>query len=425
MGSVSYWQAEVAAGDGDADEAAPRRYPTLEGDSEAEIAIVGGGITGASAALWLARAGVRAAVLEGRTIAAGASGRNGGFLLAGTAESYATAIARYGRERARRIWDFSTRNQRLAASLADELAALGWATGFRRTGSLRIAATDAELAELVASDALQREDGWDAELLPRDRLPACIQAYYTGAAYYPGDGEIQPARFVAGLARLAEQAGAAIYETSPVARIEPEGAGVRITTDGGTLRAGAALLATNAWLPEMLGPLGDGAATLAGAIVSTRGQMLVTAPVTERLFDSPCYADEGYQYWRQLEDGRLVVGGWRNTSFATENTSDETPGGAVQSSLDAFVHETLGLAGLPIERRWAGIMAFSRDGLPYVGRLPGQQSNLYVAGGYTGHGNASAILAARTIADLILGQPTPDADLFDPARIFSEKQAAQ
>ena len=423
MGSVSYWQAAAAAGD--VREAATQRYPALEGDARAEVAIVGGGITGTSAALWLARAGVRAAVLEGRTIAAGASGRNGGFLLAGTAESYATAIARYGRERARRIWDFSTRNQLLAASLAEELAALGWATGFRRTGSLRIAATDAEFAELVASDALQREDGWDAELLPRDRLPARIQAHYSGAAYYPGDGEIQPARFVTGLAQLAQQAGAAIYEASPVTAIEPDGEGMRITAaGGGTLRAGAILVATNAWLPELLLPLGDDAAELAGAIAPTRGQMLVTAPVAERLFDCPCYADEGYQYWRQLEDGRLAVGGWRNTSFATENTSDETPGGTVQSSLDAFVHETLGLAGLSIERRWAGIMAFSRDGLPYVGRLPGRP-NVYVAGGYTGHGNASAILAARTIADLILGQPSPDADLFDPARIFAEKQAAQ
>ncbi|HEX6796132.1 MAG TPA: FAD-binding oxidoreductase [Ktedonobacterales bacterium] len=423
MGSVSYWQAEAAGGD--AGDVPTRHHTALEGDARAEVAIVGGGITGTSTALWLAQAGVPVAVLEGRTIAAGASGRNGGFLLAGTAESYATAIARYGRERARRIWDFSTRNQRLAASLAEELAALGWATGFRRTGSLRIAATDAEYADLMASDTLQRGDGWDAELLPRDRLPARIQAHYSGAAYYPGDGEIQPARFVTGLARLSEGAGAAIYEASPVTAIEPDGEGVRITTaGGGTLRAGAALLATNAWLPELLAPLGAGAVALADAIAPTRGQMLVTAPVADRLFDCPCYADEGYQYWRQLDDGRLAVGGWRNTSFATENTSDETPGGAVQSSLDAFVHEMLGLAGLPIERRWAGIMAFSRDGLPYVGRLPGQL-NVYVAGGYTGHGNASAILAARTIADLILGQPTPDADLFAPARIFAGKQAAQ
>jgi glycine/D-amino acid oxidase-like deaminating enzyme len=409
MGSTSFWQAEAR------EDADLPHFPALAGEVAADVVIVGAGITGCAAALWLVRAGARVVVLEGRRVAAGASGRNGGFLLSGTAEDYATAIARYGRERARRIWDFGVRNKQLAADLIGELAEHGWQSGFRRAGSLRIAASAAEFAAHEASVPQLREDGWQAELISQDHLPERIRPHYQGGIYYPDDGEIQPARFVAGLGMLASQAGAIIHEESPVTTIERVASGgFRLATAAGAVKAPHILLAANAWLPELASMLGADA--LARAIVPTRGQMLATEPIAERLFDCPCYANEGYQYWRQLPDGRLAVGGWRNTSFESELTSDETPGNAVQDRLDAFVRETLALPDVAIERRWAGIMAFSPDGLPLVGALPGM-AGAYVSGGYTGHGNASAILAARIVADLMLGRPNADADLFAPARL--------
>ena len=222
-----------------------------------------------------------------------------------------------------------------------------------------------------------------------------------------------------GIARLAEMAGASFYEGSPVSTLTEEQGHVLARTPEGAVRAERAVLATNAQLPALLGQLGAG--WLGAKVQPTRGQMLATEPVDEELFTWPCYADEGYQYWRQLADGRLVVGGWRNQSFATEATDDETPGPPVQDHLERFVRETLALpaARAPIARRWAGIMAFSADGLPLVGRVPGTE-RCYIAGAYTGHGNAYAILSARVTADLIRGQPNPDADLFDPARFQSD-----
>jgi glycine/D-amino acid oxidase-like deaminating enzyme len=385
----------------------------VRGVVEADVAIVGGGITGSATALWLAREGARVALVEGRRIAAGASGRNGGFLLSGTAETYAAAVKRYGREQTRRIWAFNVANHDAASELAAELMGRGWPCGFRRTGSLRIAACEAERAELDESLALLREDGWEAEPVTRGALPPSLRAAYVGATFYPRDGEIQPARFVRGIARLAEGAGATIYEDSPVTDVSPTGAGWAVRTAGGEVRAPKALLATNAWLPELGRRLG--LAWLAGAVAPTRGQMLATSPVAERLFDCPCYADQGYQYWRQLPDGRLVVGGWRNASFATENSDDETPNPLVQDRLEDFVRSTLGLPDVQIEQRWAGIMAFSPDGLPLIGAIPDLQG-CYVAGGYTGHGNAYAIRAGRVVAALMLGRAHPDVGLFDPAR---------
>lgn len=409
MGSVSLWQ---ESGGVFAEEPAS----ALTGEASADIAIIGGGITGVAAALWLARAGADVALLEGRRIAAGASGRNGGFLLSGTSESYAVAAERYGRGTARRIWGFNVANRQHAIDLVAELEAQGWWCGYRQEGSLLISATPEELAEHEASFAMLREDGWEAEQLSRADLPERIRDAYLGAIYYPLDGEIQPARFVRGIAGLARSSGAQLYENSLVTNINRTPNGFDIATEQGTLHARALVLATNAWLPEFGAMLG--ADWLARTITPTRGQMLSTAPVTERLFACPCYADDGYQYWRQLEDGRLAIGGWRNHSFESEYSSDETPSDDVQPHLVRFLRETLRLPDLQIEHRWAGIMAFSSDHLPLIGPFPGVE-NCYLAGGYTGHGNAYALHAAWELAEMIAGRHPADADLFDPVRFVT------
>jgi glycine/D-amino acid oxidase-like deaminating enzyme len=282
---------------------------------------------------------------------------------------------------------------------------------------LRIAATETELAEILAGIPVMREDGWPVQQVERMALPSRIQTAYVGGAYYPLDREIQPARFVAGLAWLAERAGAIIYEESPALAVELREHSVLIRTAAGSVTADTVLLAMNAWTPALAGQVG--VKWPARAITPTRGQMLLTAPVAERIFVCPCSADEGYQYWRQLPDGRLVIGGWRNRSFDTEATMDETPTGAVQQHLETFVHDTLRLPDIPIERRWAGIMAFSPDGLPLVGRVPGT-ARAYIAAAYTGHGNAYALQASRVVTNLLHGRAQADADLFDPARLIGK-----
>src|SRR5579875_1648153 len=373
MGSTSFWQDDLST-----DNLPGLATGPLQGTQYADVAIIGGGITGVAVALWLARAGVRVTVLESRRIAAGASGRNGGFLACGTTESYAATIERHGREKARRVWAFTVHNHELAAELIAELAG----------------------------------QGWEVEPVGLRDIPPRLRLFYRGGSYHPANGEVHPVRYVAGIAMLAAQAGATIYQESPVHAIAEDEQGVTLTTPKGKLAAGRLVLATNAWLPEINAQLG--LTWLARCITPTRGQVVATEPLDELVFPCPCSADHGYQYWRQVA-GRLIVGGWRNRSFATENVADETPGDEVQQYLDAFVHETLNLPNVKIAARWAGVMAFSADALPLVGKLPGTRY-CYIAGGYTGHGNAYTIHAAQMLGEMIQGKEAEDADLFEPGR---------
>ena len=411
MSSTSFWQADFRA----SDSSYARRDP-LQGIQETDIAVIGAGITGTAAALWLARAGIHTRVLEARSIAAAASGRNGGFIADGTTRMYTSAIASQGRDAARRAWAFSVANHAYIEAFVQELEDQGWPCDYRRNGSYKLAASEEELAPILETARLLNEDGRFAQVVQRAELPPRLRKVYFGGAYFPASAEMQPVRFVTGLARLAEQAGAVFYEESPLTSITFEDNGVTLATPQGTLRAQKLILATNAWLPEV-GKLA-GAGWLARCIMPTRGQIIATEPINERILPCPCSAQEGYQYWRQLPDGRLIVGGWRNHSLETEfHTYDETPYEGIQRHLDAFVHNSLDLPHVKIETRWAGIMAFTSDNLPLVGQLPGVD-NCYICGGYTGHGNAFAVNCAKLVSELVRGKTNRDAELFEVGRFL-------
>ena len=140
MGSTSLWQSELNKSGKALSSSA------LQGTLDTEVAVIGAGITGTATALWLARSGVQVTVLEARSIAAGASGRNGGFISYGTTASYTNTIQRYGREQARRLWAFTIRNHELIKNFIDELEQSGWACSYRRNGSLKLALNELEFA---------------------------------------------------------------------------------------------------------------------------------------------------------------------------------------------------------------------------------------------------------------------------------------
>ena len=350
----------------------------------ADVEVVGGGITGVSCALTLAARGKRVRVHEARAVASGASGRNGGFALRGGAMAYDSAREWLGHSAAADYW-------RLTEAYVDRMAELG-GDSFRRTGSLRLAGED-ERDELMAEYEALLADGFAAEW--RDDLAAPLGERFAGALFHPDDGVLQPARLVRRLASAAARAGVEIREHARVGSID-------------ALEAPTVVVATDGYPSGLLGEL-------EGLIIPTRGQMLATGPLRERLFDMPHYGRHGFDYWHQDRDGRLIVGGFRDADMESEFTASEETTPRIQGALEEFATALLGRRP-EITHRWAGVFGLVPDLMPVVGELPGREG-VWVAGGYSGHGNVLGLMCGDLVAQAITGERHPLLDAMSPTRL--------
>ncbi len=377
----------------------------LQGRADADVLLIGAGLCGAGVALALTDAGVRVAWLDARGVSEGASGRNAGFLLQGTAERYNRAIGVMGRERARAVHAASRENHWAMKATIDRF---GLDCGYMRRGSLQLAGSTQEEDELRESAAMLREDGFPAEPREGDALDACYrEAGFHVGVHITDDGELQPAAFVRGVARAAVDLGVQLHERSPVLELDASAGDVRARTPHGEVRADVAIVCTNALAGRLLPFMAD-------KVDPVRGQMLATAPAP-RLFSCPVYADHGYDYWRQDEHGRIALGGWRNLDPATEVGDAEVLHPLIQERMTAFLHRFPALRDVPVTHRWSGTMGFSRDGLPLVGPVPGM-SGVYTGAGFTGHGFGFAWKSGQALADLVMHGESAWADLFSPRR---------
>ena len=361
----------------------PLPRPAWQG--RADVIVIGGGVTGCACALALAGKGVRVRVHEAREVASGASGRNGGFALRGGAMPYDVARARFGADAAAGLW-------RLTESYLERLGSLA-GDAFRRVGSLRLAADEAERESLRAEYDALRGDGFAAEW--HGSLGGRLAEQYHGALAHPPDGALHPARWVRRLGRLAAEAGADVRERTRVGSLDE-------------LDADVVVVATDGYGQGLL-------PALDAAVTPTRGQVVVTEPLQRLLYDRPHYARHGFDYWHQTPDRRLVVGGRRDAALELETTAEEATTDVIQRELEAFAAD---LAGEPVRvtHRWAGIWGATRDALPLVGSVPGHDG-VWAALGYSGHGNVLGLAAGDLVAGAILGERRRELDLLDPARL--------
>ena len=391
-GTIPYWLDEPYE---------PR--PSLRGRVEAEACVIGAGVAGISCALHLARHRIDTVLLERATVASGASGRNGGFLIAGVAAFYNDARERYGHERARRIYAATLEAQERVLELAEELGA---GDAARRVGLLRASASEAEAEHVRAHALALREDGFPAELIERGVLPTGAARYAHNAVLTPHDAALHPARWYRLLSRALDVAGARVSEGTPVAGPVPAPDEGELRTPEGTVSARHVVVAADGALPELI-------PEYASRVRARRLHMVATDPLAERLGEHLVYSRYGYEYWHQRPDGRLLAGGFSDLDPDDCDIAADAGSAEVWERIERFVRDDLA-TDTGVTHRWTGVVGYSDDSLPYVGEVPGRRG-LYAMGGYSGHGNVPGFLAGREVADTIAGRAT-EPPLFDAAR---------
>ena len=343
-------------------------YPMLSGDAQADVCVVGLGGSGLSCILELLRLGQRVIGLDAGAVGGGAAGRNGGFLLAGTAAFHHDCVATLGRERARRIY-------RLTLDEIDRMS-FETPTAVRRDGSLRLAASDEEETDCRAQLGAMLEDD----------LP--VQWYEGGngrGLIFPLDGSFNPLARCRILARRAAELGASLHERSRAISL---GNG-EVQTANGCVRCRHVIVAVDGHL-EVLLP------ELAGRVRTARLQMLGTAPAPEAHIPRPVYSRWGYDYWQQLPDGRVVMGGCRDRFVDDEWTMDTQPTDQVQHCMERVLRDTVRVTQ-PVRHRWAAAVSYSSGILPVMDQV---RPGVWAIGGYSGTGNVIGALYGRMVAQL-------------------------
>jgi glycine/D-amino acid oxidase-like deaminating enzyme len=383
---------------------APEPGPPLEADAQADLLVIGGGLTGLWAAL-LASEQQDVVLLEGERVAFGASGRNGGFMDASLTHGLENGMSRWPDE----MPELERLGRENFAAIKDAMAANGIDAGFEETGELSFATAPHQAEYIPEIVEAARAHGWPAEALSAEQAQAEVRSpTYHGAAYLPeGRGLVDPARLAWGLAAAARNAGARIHERTPVARLERDGAGVRATTASGrVVRARGAVLATSAFPPLVR--------AIRRYVVPVYDYVLVTEPLSRVQRDSLGWArrqgltDLGNQfhYYRLVGDNRILFGGYDavyNFRNGMGPHLDERP--ASFELLAAHFFETFPqLAGLRFTHRWGGaIDTCSRFSVMFGKALGGRA---VFAVGYTGLGVAASRFGAQVALDLVEGRDT-------------------
>jgi gamma-glutamylputrescine oxidase len=365
----------------------------LKGRHKADVCVVGGGVTGCSAALHLAQRGYRVKLLEAARIGWGASGRSGGQVLPGLGVGMDVVAGNLGQDSARAIWDIS----RQAVDLTEELIRrydipcdLKWGyvhAAIKRRHLREYRQWQAEMAELYGYHGLH----W----LDRDALREHVCTdFYIGGLYEPRGAHLHPLNYTLGLALAAQEQGADIHEQSAVTTIE-QGSTVRVHTAEGEVEADYLVLACNAYLGELDPSLRSKIMPVGNYIIATEPltdeQVRHTLPQDDAVSDANFVLD----YYRLSGDRRLLYGG----QVSYNGREPRNLRGRMEAKMAKLFPV---LRGVRIEYVWGGFVGITLNRFPHFGRVG---ENVYFAHGYSGQGMAMAGMAGRLLTEAIGGEP--------------------
>jgi glycine/D-amino acid oxidase-like deaminating enzyme len=387
------------------------RFGAMRGRHQADVVIVGGGVTGCAAACLFARAGARVVVVEARRIGQGSTAASTALLMQEPDVDFRDLAARYGTATARRIWRRSR-------------AAVGGFTGLLR--QLRISAGLQDMPSVYwtcdprASSDLHREldrrhsAGLPGRWLSPDGLKRAAGIDGAGGILTRGNAQVDPYRSCIGIAKRAQEAGARLFEDSPALRVRGTRDGVSIELERGAIRADWAIIATGYATPEFK--------PLAGRFKMLNTYVMATPPLPLRvrrkmglgkvmLWDT----ERPYHYARWTRDGRLLFGG---------QDRPKLPRAARPSALAARARDLSAeladlypaLAGVTSDYAWEGLFASTPDGLPYIGAHRRYPRQLFALG-YGGNGMTFGYLAAEILLRAVRGTPAHDDELFGFGRL--------
>jgi gamma-glutamylputrescine oxidase len=361
------------------------------GEIVADIAIVGGGYTGLSAALHLAERGYRVLLLEAQRIGWGASGRNGGQVNTGLRKGPDYLVKRFGLGQARLLFELAEEGR---AIVRERVRRHGIACDLK-SGSLLVAHRASETGWMRAEvEAFARDFGYARQrYIERADLAGHIgSGIYHGAILDEGAGHLHPLNYALGLAEAAIGAGAELYERSPVVAIEESEAGVTLKTTQARIKAAHVLMACNAYLGGLYPPIAGKIMPIANFIVAT--EPLGEAEASQLLPGNACVCDTRYvvNYFRLSADRRLLWGGGEKY---TPTPPRDIPTFVRPHMLQAFPQ----LAPKRIEFGWSGMLAITMNRLPHLGR----RGRILFAHGYSGQGVAIASLAGKLVAETVAG----------------------
>ncbi len=376
-----------------------------------DVAVIGGGLTGLSAACHLALKGCSVVVLEASRVGQGASSRNAGMAMTGLTLFPQELIARYGHERALGLYCIGT-------AAVDFLEA--WIHNekidcdFKRYGALCAAYTRRHVKDLVNARRLLLDTFGHETLLvePKDLSAELGSPLYHGALVDPISAGLNPAKLVHGILKRISETGVCVSEERPVQRISQSNHHFKLETPRGTVRAESVIVATNGYTPAWLKFLRRRVIPVASFIVVTEPLPLELAreliPQGRMVYDTKHLL----YYFRRVDGNRLLFGG--RVSFG--KTDDRIAAAKLHNDMQEVFPQ---LKPYRVEYYWSGKLGFTFDRMPHIG----QQAGLYYALGYCGHGVALSVYFGYMLARMAVGEPVdlPFIDLPFATRFYYRK----